>query len=130
MGLDIELAEREIKLLAEAFENGMREGKEGRYDDAVYSLNMALISAGRMMNRDPAVGRELKLDKVMLVIKGFQLKAYQEKLIHGQGERKEIFQKMRDIARGEVDEQKNPYAKKIFDAMDKLENGLDKLLSA
>ena len=124
MPIDKKLFEKEAKTLISKIKEGSSLARDKEYEKAVNCFSDAIISAGLILQKDQAVGRKLKLDKVILVIKGYQLKAYMEKLsASGNAGKSEILEKMEEIARGPISFE-NEYFGKISRAMDEYEGYL------
>ena len=68
------------------------------------------------MGRDSEIGRKLRLDRTILVAKGFQLKAYMHKIETKLEHKEQILQEMGKIARGNISFE-NPYFVEISDAL-------------
>jgi hypothetical protein len=116
MPIDIEVFKQETDNLVNGLYQSMDLGKNGQYDKAIESLTDVIISAGRLMQRDPAIGKLLRLDTTLLVAKGYQLKAYVHKMEAEPEHREQIVQEMGRIAQGDIGF-KNPYFAEIADAL-------------
>ncbi len=116
MPIDVTLFKTEITYVAEGLERAMDLGKQGHHDEAIRSLTDVIISAGRLLQRDEGVGRALRLDRTILVAKGFQLKAHIMKLDAEPEHADEIAARMYEIAKGDLSVD-NPHMAEIMSAL-------------
>ncbi len=115
MPIDRELFKRETDILVKRLNDGIYLGKNGQDDRSIEALTDVIISAGRLMQRDPAIGKALGFDRTILVAKGYQLKAYAHKMEVEPEHREQILQEVGRIARGDISYE-NPYLAEIYDA--------------
>lgn len=112
MSIDIDLFKKESENLIGSFDRAMDYIKNRKYDKAINELDEVIISAGLLTQKYPEVGGALRLDKTILVAKGYQLECYALKLKDNPKRIIGITREMAIIARGNIDFA-NPYFKKI-----------------
>jgi hypothetical protein len=111
MPIDVDLFKKETSILIEGLGNGINLCAEGHYNKSIEMLTDSIISAGRLFKRDSAVGKALRLDKTILVAKGYQLKAYLAKMDAKPEDSSLILEKIGDMSF------ENPYFLEIANAL-------------
>ncbi|MBI2138232.1 hypothetical protein HYU13_01460 [Candidatus Woesearchaeota archaeon] len=126
MPIEVNLYITEMGYVTKGLERAIEMGKQGGQQDKVVSqLTEVIISAGRVLQKDQGVGWMLRLDKTILVAKGYQIKAYLEKLEGEPENADKIMERMGKIARGGISFD-NPYFAEIMRAMDEWEETSDR----
>ncbi|MBI2672078.1 hypothetical protein HYX16_04040 [Candidatus Woesearchaeota archaeon] len=121
MSIDNILLKKESQKLISNIKRGSRLAKTKHYEEAVAAFEDAIISAGLILQKDKEVSKDFKCDKMILALKGLQLKAYAEKIEKENPENtEELQEKMAKIAQGPIN-RNNPYLIEIIRAMDECE---------
>jgi hypothetical protein len=118
--IEIKVFEQEAYNLVKGLYDSIDFVNNGKYDRSIESLTDVIISSGRLMQRDPEIGKLLRLDRTILVAKGFQLSSYVNKMDVEPENREQIVQKMRGIAQGDITFD-NPHFSEIIDALNEWE---------
>jgi hypothetical protein len=119
MGIDIKTFQREGMEIVRGIEEGGKLGRRGDYYGSLQHFRDAQISAGVLLERDSKIGKMLGMDKLILLAKTYQLKAYLE-MFEGESDeaqRKKIINEMGKIARGDITRE-NPYCNEILQALE------------
>lgn len=117
MSINRELFKKEALNAINGIEESIEFGLDCEYDRVIERLNDVIISSDLLMQKDFELGRLLRLDKIILVAKHYQIMAYEYKMENEPEHREKIAQEMIKIAKGYINSE-NPYFVEITEAME------------
>ena len=129
MSIEKTLFEEESKKLTSYIKEGLKLSKEKKYPEAVEAYSNAIISAGLILQKDEKLGLDLRYDRLIKALLGYQMEVYvemAEECVSSEEDYdyekvEEIKEKINKIAQGPLNE-RNKNQIDIIKAIDECED--------